>query len=148
MVLQRWDPFVEFGRMHTLFDRRRRGHGLSRPDGQRPASWAVPIDVVEEEDSIVIKASMPGIAPEDIDVTVEDDVVTVKGHIEDEREERNGSYLARERKVGRFYRSVRLPDAVEADKAKTSYEHGVVSITFPKQESRKPKRLEIKVGKN
>ena len=148
MVLQRWDPFVGFGRRHTLFDRRQRGQGLSRFDEQRPASWAVPVDMVEEEDSVVIKASMPGIAPEDIDVTVDDGVVTLKGKSEDEREERNGSYLARERKVGRFYRSVRLPDAVEADKATTDYENGVVSITFPKQESRKPKRLEIKVGKN
>ena len=144
MVLQLWDPLVGLRR----FDHGWRGHRLSLLDRGRAASWAVPIDVVEEDGGVVIKASMPGIAPEDIEVTVEGNVVTVKGQTESENEERNCSCLTRERKAGGFYRAVRLPDAVEADRAETSYEHGVVSITFPKQESRKPRRLEIKAGKN
>ena len=78
MVLQLWDPFVGFRR----FDHGWRGRGRSLFDMGRAASWAVPIDVVEEDGSIVIKASMPGIAPEDIEVTVEDNVVTVKGQTE------------------------------------------------------------------
>ena len=88
---------------------------------------------------------MPGVKPDDISVTVENDVLTVKGKTESEV--KDGSYLMRERRSGTFHRTLRLPDTVDVDNADTSYENGVVSITFPKVESKKAKRLELKVGK-
>ena len=80
--------------------------------------WAVPLDVVREGDNVVVRASMPGVKPDDVQVTIEDGMLTIKGDTGTEREERNGNYLVRERRSGRFHRALRLPDSVEADKAK------------------------------
>ena len=142
MVLQRWYPFREFRRMDEKMDRLWRGFGV----GQDVYSRTVPLDVVEEGDEIAVHASVPGVKPENIQVTVEDGVLTIKGEAHGDDEERDGNYLVRERRAGRFHRAIRLPDTVDADKADSRYEHGVVTITFPKVEAKKAKRLEIKTG--
>ncbi len=145
MVLQRLDPFNEFRQMHK---RLWRGIDIARVNGENGTSkWAVPLDVIQDGDSIVVRASMPGVKADDISVTVENEVLTIKGKSESEGEVKDGSYLMRERRSGTFHRALRLPDTIDVDKADTSYENGVVSITFPKVESKKAKRLELKVGK-
>ena len=145
MVLQRLDPFNEFRQMHK---RLWRGIDIARVNGENGTSkWAVPLDVIQDGDSIVVRASMPGVKADDISVTVENEVLTIDGKTESEGEGKDGSYLMRERRSGTFHRALRLPDTIDVDKADTSYENGVVSITFPKVESKKAKRLELKVGK-
>jgi len=125
-----------------------RGIDIARVNGENGTSkWAVPLDVIQDGDSIVVRASMPGVKADDISVTVENEVLTIKGKSESEGEVKDGSYLMRERRSGTFHRALRLPDTIDVDKADTSYENGVVSITFPKVESKKAKRLELKVGK-
>ena len=145
MVLQKWDPFVEMRNMQENMNRLWRGFG-SRDNDNGIESWAVPLDVVQEGDNIVVHASMPGIKPDDINVTVENDVLTIKGESKSETEQRNGNYLMRERRVGSFHRSLRLPDTVDSEHAETKYEHGVLTVTFPKLEAKKAKKLEIKSG--
>ena len=145
MVLQRWDPFNELRQAHNRLWRGVDIAGVAGANGT--SKWAVPLDGVQDGDTIVVRASMPGVKPDDISVTVENDVLTVKGKTESEGEVKDGSYLMRERRSGTFHRALRLPDTVDVDKADTSYENGVVSITFPKVESKKTKRLELKVGK-
>ena len=143
MVLQRWYPFNELRQAHS---RHWRAFDIARVSGENGTSkWAVPLDVIQDGDNIVVRASMPGIKPDDISITIENDVLTVKG--ESNGEVKDGSYLMKERRSGMFHRALRLPDTIDVDNADTSYENGVVSITFPKVESKKVKRLELKVGK-
>ena len=145
MVLQRWEPFREVRRMEDTIDRLWRGFGFRRVyEGVN--GWALPLDVVHEDDNIVVRASIPGVKPEEINVTIEEGLLTVEGGSEVEREQQDGSYLRRERRTGRFHRALRLPDTLDTDKAETRYENGVLTITFPKLESKKAKRLEVKVG--
>jgi HSP20 family protein len=112
----------------------------------RELGHAIPLDVVQEGDNIVVKASVPGVNPEDIDVSIENDVLTIKGQTKEEREHQGGNYLMREQRSGSFYRALRLPDTVDSDQAQPHYEHGVLSITFPRMESKKAKRLQITRG--
>src|ERR671919_538113 len=145
MVLRRWEPFRELRQMQENMDRLWRSFSPGG-DGQDVENWAVPLDVVQEGDNIVVKATVPGVSPEDIDVSIENDVLTIKGHTKEEREHQEGDYLMRERRAGSFYRALRLPDTVDSDKAQPHYEHGVLSITFPRMESKKAKRLQITRG--
>ena len=142
MVLERWDPFKELRRIEGAMNRRWRGFGVGGPI----VRWAVPLDVVQDDDSIVVHASLPGVKPEDIQVTIEDGVLTIGNEAKSEHKEGNGNYLLRERRSGRFQRTLRLPDTVDTEKAEPHYENGVVTITFPKVESKKAKRLEIKAS--
>jgi HSP20 family protein len=109
-------------------------------------NWAVPLDVVQQGDNIIIKASVPGVNPEDLDVSIENDVLIIKGQTKEEREHQEGNYLMRERRSGSFYRALRLPDTLDSDQAQSHYEHGVLSITFPKLKSKRARRLQISRG--
>lgn len=144
MVLQRWDPFTELRHMQETMNRLWRGFGYGGEDGTE--SWVVPLDVIQDGDNIVVKATIPGVKPEDIHVTIENDVLTIKGETKEEFEKREGNYLMRERRTGAFHRALRLPDTVDTNRAQTGYEHGVLTITFPKLEAKKAKQLTIKVS--
>ena len=104
------------------------------------------LDVVRKGDDIEVRASVPGVAPGDIQITVENDVLTINGQTESEKETAEGDFLMRERRSGSFHRALRLPDTVDVDKAETSYDNGVVTINFPKLESKKAKKLSLTVG--
>ena len=144
MVTKRWYPFAEIKRVDRAFNRLWDDRGRTIGYDDRP--WSIPIDVAKEGDDIVVRASVPGLKPEDISVTLEDGLLTIEGETKSESEVNESDYLLRERRVGRFRRSLRLPDAADADKAQPSYENGVLTIAVPKQEARKAKRLEIKTG--
>lgn len=142
-MLQRWDPFRDLRRIEENMDRFARGFRFS--NGSAPAGWAVPLDVVQDDDNMIVRASMPGMKPEDISVTIEDDVLSVSGETSEEHEEKKENYLMRERKIGKFRRSLRLPDTVDVDKAETTYENGVLTISFPKVEAKKAKKLTVSI---
>jgi HSP20 family protein len=146
MVLRRWEPFQELRQMQENMNRLWHSFSSGEGNGQEVESWAIPLDVVQQGDNIVVKATVPGVNPEDIDVSIENDVLSIKGHTKEEREHQEGNYLMRERRSGSFYRALRLPDTVDSDKAQPHYEHGVLSITFPRMESKKAKRLQITRG--
>ena len=143
MVLTRWDSFGEMRRLDEAFNRARRTTGEGAAEIRQ---WAVPLDVVAEDDKILVKATLPGIKAEDIDVTVEDDLLTIKAETKEEHEERGDKYLLRERRAGNFYRALRLPDTVDSEKVETTYANGVLTIAFLKTEAKKAKRLEVKVA--
>ncbi len=146
MVLRRWEPFRELRQMQENMDRMWRSFGQEGGEAGNVENWAIPLDVVQQGDNIIVKASVPGVNPEDIDVSIENDVLTIKGQTREEREHQEGNYLMRERRAGSFYRALRLPDTLDSDQAQCHYEHGVLSITFPRMESKKAKRLQITSG--
>ena len=100
----------------------------------------VPLDVFREGDDIVVRSSIPGAKAEDINVTIEDGLLSIEGNSEIKKER---DFLMQERKTGLFHRTLRLPDSVDFEKAESSYEDGVLTIKFPQLEAKKPKRLVI-----
>jgi HSP20 family protein len=147
MVLRRWEPFGELRRMQENMDRLWRGFYHNGEDNQEIERWAIPLDVMEEGDNIVIHASMPGVDPKEIEVSVENDVLTIKGQTKVERERKEGNYLMKERRTGSFHRSLRLPDTVDTEKAHPYYDNGVLTVTLPKVEAKKAKKLTVTTSK-
>src|SRR5918999_3410276 len=146
MVLRRWEPFRELRQRQENMDRLWRSFSPGGGETGNVENWAIPLDVVQQGDNFIVKASVPGVNSEDIDVSIENDVLTIRGQTKEERELQEGNYLMRERRSGSFYRALRLPDTVDSDQAQTHYENGVLSITFPRLESKRARRLQITSG--
>ena len=144
MTMQRFDPFAEMRRMDAAFNR------LWNTGGRAPevdsGRWDIPMDVLQEGDDLIVRASLPGVEPDDIQVTLEDGLLTIEGETSSESEEQRGDFLLRERRAGRFHRALRLPSSVDSEQAEPSYANGVLTITVPKQEAKKARRLAIKTG--
>ena len=104
----------------------------------------MPLDMTENEDNIMVKASIPGVKPEDLEVTVNGDVLTIKGEMKADEEKHDERYHLRERRWGSFARSISLPAPVKADAVDAEYDNGVLILTLPKTEEVKPKRITIK----
>ena len=149
MMLQRrnhFSPFSELRQMQANMDRMWRRFGTTGGDDQNGIeAWAAPLDVVAEGDDFVVRASMPGVAPENIQVSIEDGVLTVRGETASHFETTDGNYLMRERRSGSFHRSLRLPDTVDQDKAEPRYEHGVLTVSLPKAEAKRAKQFPVQV---
>ncbi len=146
MVLRRWEPFRELRQMQENMNQLWRSFSPGGGEAGDVETWAIPLDVVQQGDNIIVKASVPGVNPEDIDVSIENDVLIIRGQTKEEREHQEGNYLMRERRSGSFYRALRLPDTLDSDQAQPHYEHGVLSITFPRLESKRARRLQITSG--
>lgn len=146
MLLQRWDPFFDFRRRHYNTDRGWRGFPQT-VDGGESKRWSIPLDAVEEDDKLVVRASLPGIDPDEIKVTIEDGVLSIDGETKVDEERKEGNYLIRERRSGSFHRALRLPDTVDVDQAETNYDEGVLTVAFPKAESKRAKQLTVTSGK-
>ena len=115
-------------------------------DGVESKDWSIPLDIVRDGDSITVNASLPGLRPADIDVMIEDGVLTIKAETKSEEERKEGGYLVRERRSGSFHRALRLSELVDADKAELHHENGVLTITLPVAESKKAKHLKVGAG--
>lgn len=146
-AIERWEPFKEMMSLREAMNR------LVEDSFIRPGGWLAPFDgdalgiatdVIETKDAIIVKASVPGIKPDDIDVSVTGDVLTIKGETTSEEKIEQGSYLRQERRFGKFERSLTLPTLVTADKADAKFEHGVLTLTLPKAEQAKPKSIKVK----
>jgi HSP20 family protein len=111
-------------------------------NGGEVASLA--LDVAEKDDAYVVKASVPGINPEDVEITLTDNVLTIRGETKADNDIKQENYHLRERRFGAFMRSVTLPNAVDADKIEAVNENGVLTLTLPKAESVKPRKIEVK----
>lgn len=115
----------------------------ARGVGRRAGGWSITLDVVDEDDAIVVEASLPGINPDDISVSIENDILTIRG---DTGGQRGRSYLVRERRTGFFHRSLRLPDTLDVDKAQPRYDQGVLTIAFPKLATKQARQLTVTTG--
>lgn len=110
-------------------------------DGQ---GWGGPaLNVYEEGDQLTVEAQLPGQKPENLDINVEQGVLTISGQTTTEEERKGRTYLVREHRTGRFSRSLRLPATYDADACTANFEHGVLKLVFPKSEAAKPRRIPI-----
>ena len=147
MMMQRRNPFSDLRQMQDSMDWIWRRFGTSHhKESNGIEAWAAPLDVVADGDDFLVRASMPGVSPDRIQVFIEDDVLTIRGETASHFENTEGSYLMRERRSGSFHRSLRLPDTVDRDKAEPRFEHGVLTITLPKAEAKRAKQFEVKVA--
>ena len=143
-TLTRWEPFREMTAMRKAMDRLF-GDSFEFPQQwERENTWGLALDVAEKDDSYVVKASIPGVAPEDVEITLTDNVLTIKGETKADKEDKQENYHLRERHYGGFMRSISLPTTVDADKVEAINEHGVLTLTLPKSEAVKPKKITVK----
>jgi HSP20 family protein len=146
MVLQRFDPFRDLRQMEDTMNRLWRGIGTTHNYREGTEDWNILMDVIQKKEEIDVKASVPGVNPDDIDVTVEDGVLTIRAEKKTETETEDEKYLIRERATGSFYRALRLPDTVDAEKIESHYDNGILTIVMPKAEEKKKKQIQVKVS--
>lgn len=144
-ALTRWDPYRELATMRSMMDRLMDEDVFRLPRlWERQNEFGLALDVAEKSDAYIVKASVPGVAPEDVEITLSDNVLTIKGEMKEDKEIKEEAYHLRERRFGQFTRSVTLPMPVNADKIEAVNENGVLTLTLPKAESTKPKKIEVK----
>jgi HSP20 family protein len=141
--LVRWEPFREMMSLRDVMDRLV-DDAYIRPRNGLGAVAAPAIDMIENEDEIVVQATLPGIKPEEVNLTITGDVLTIRGETKSEQNEERDNYIIRERRFGSFSRSIPLPTTVVADKAKAEFENGILTLSLPKAEEVKPKTISIK----
>ena len=107
--------------------------------------WAPAVDVKETEDAYTVEADLPGLSKEEIDLQIEDNVVTLRGERNAESKEEKDGYHVYERRSGKFERSFKIPNGFDAAEVKAAYENGVLRVTLPKREETKPKQIEVKI---
>jgi HSP20 family protein len=143
-MLTRFDPFRDMlsmrRAMDRLFDR------ALEPSWSESPVWDLALDVVENKDEFLVKASLPGINPDDLEITFTDNVLTIKGETKEDKEVKEEQYHLRERRQGTFSRSISLPNRVKADAIEARYDAGVLTLKLPKVEEVKPKKIAINVS--
>jgi len=144
-MLTRWDPFRDMlsmrRAMDRLFDR------ALEPSWSETPAWDLALDVVENKDEFLVKASLPGINPDDLEITFTDNTLTIKGSTKSEVESKDARYHLRERRYGSFARSITLGSRIQGDAIQANYENGVLTLTLPKAEEVKAKRIQIHMPK-
>jgi HSP20 family protein len=150
MALIRWEPVAELGTIqnemnrlfNTFFDQ---SHSTGRgPAGAR--RWLPAMDLVETGDHYVLRADLPGLSNEDVNVQLEDNVLTISGERKPEHETQQEGYYRLERAFGGFSRSLTLPDGVNPDAVQAHFDRGVLEIRIPKPEQKKPRQVQITLG--
>ena len=145
--LTRWEPAREMLTLREAMDRLfndafTRPLSMMREGG---SAWSSPaIDMYQTDHEVVVKAALPGIQPEDVQINVNNDILTIRGETKHEDEQKDQSWHIRERGWGAFERSVTLPSGVVADRANADFENVILTITLPKSEKAKPKSISIK----
>jgi HSP20 family protein len=145
--LTRWNPFREMMTLRNEIDRLF-AESVEWPTQERGVAAGLALDLSEQEDAYIVEASTPGIAPEDLDIHITDNVLTIQGEFKQETDEEQKTWHLRERRYGRFSRSLRLPMQVNADEVTAEYNDGVLTLTVPKAEEALPKRITVKVGES
>jgi len=149
MAITRWDPFRDVlvfqNRMNSLFQDFNRNQNEGEA-ALTTAAFVPPVDVYEDEHKIVLKLEVPGMKESDLDIQLENNQLTVKGERKFEKEEKEENFHRIERRYGSFYRSFTIPNTVNPDSVKASYEAGVLSIQLDKRAEAKPKQIKVAVG--
>lgn len=159
MTLQRWNPISEMMSLRDAMDRLF-AESFVRPGAHlaRAGEMVMPLDMYEQGDSLVVKTSLPGVKPDDVEIQVHGDTLTITGEMRSDSEDQsqdqhNGqsqtrrdggrNWYVREHRAGRFMRSVSLPYPVETEQCQADFENGILTLTLPKAEEAKPKRIQV-----
>lgn len=146
MSIVRWEPFRDFMTLREAMDKLFEESFV----GRRPREWVaaaegtLAVDMYETEDAVVVMTAVPGVKPDDIDITISGNTLTISGETKQEEEVKEQNYVRRERRYGSFSRSVVLPESLKADEAEASFEDGVLTLTIPKAPEAKPKVIKVK----
>ena len=144
--LTRWDPMRDMMTLRNAMDQLFNSAFVGPDFVWQPETLGVAMDVVENPDAFIVKASLPGIKPDELEITYANNVLTIKGETKEEKETEDARYHLRERRYGSIARSISLPSNVKADQIQADYEQGVLTLTLPKAEEAKPKRIQVKTG--
>ena len=146
-TVTRWDPAAEVasmrGLMDRLFDQSFGRFPAFRNGGEEFGVTTLGLDVFETNDAFVIKAAVPGVDPKDVDISVDDDILTIRGEFQQRDEAKDDQYLRRELRYGAFQRALRLPPTVDAERADAQFEHGVLKLTLPKKQEARARTIKI-----
>ena len=148
-TLTRWEPWREMATLRCAFER-----FFDEPfEARLLLPWRLDefelaVDVAEDDNAYIVKATMPGVKPEDVEVTLQNNVLTLKGEAKADKEINEERYHLRERRYGAFMRSLTLPATVKADMIEAKHEDGVLTVRLPKTEEDKPKKIAVKTMTN
>ena len=145
MTMMRWDPFREMMSLRQAMDRLFED-SFVRPSRMWPELRVgdIPVDIYQTVNNVVIKASLPGIEPDEIDISITGDTVTIKGEHKEETQVKEDNYFRKEHRYGAFSRTLAIPVAVRSDKAEAVFDKGMLTLTLPKSEKEKPKQIKVK----
>jgi HSP20 family protein len=150
MALIRWEPARELATIQTEMNRLFNTFfepGQANGGGQAALrQWIPAMDLVETGEDFVLRADLPGLAENDVNIELEDNVLTISGERKAEHEERKEGYYRVERASGAFHRSLTLPEGIDPDRVRASFDKGVLEISIPKPEQRKPRKVTISAG--
>ena len=151
MTIVRWEPFRGLlslqERMNRLFEESARGLNRGQEEDWTMGAWAPPVDIFEQGNDVVLKAELPGVDPKDVDIRIENNVLTLKGERKLEDQIKQESYHRVERSYGSFTRAFTLPSTVDTGNVKANYKDGVLRITLPKREEAKPKQSQVQIAR-
>ena len=139
-----FDPLREMASLRSIMDQMFDNVLSRQTESLRGMDWMA-MDLYQTDNEVVVKASIPGINPEDLNISITNQVLTIRGEVKEEKEVEKATYHIRERRYGSFSRSVQLPAPVISDRAKAEYENGVLTLVLPKAEEVRPKTISVKV---
>jgi HSP20 family protein len=142
MSVSRWEPFKEMMTLRQAMDRLFEDSFVRPPHAWSEAGSYLPLDVYTTKDAVVIRAQVPGVKPDEVEITIEGNTVTIRGEAKPPKDE--GTYLLQEQHYGPFARSLEIAMPVQADKAEAAFENGMLTLTIPKAEEIKPKVIKVK----
>lgn len=147
-VLTRWEPFRELStlqeRMNRLFNDQ---FGKVDEENLSAAAFMPPVDIYEDENGLQLKLEVPGVEEKDIDIRIENNLLTVRGERKFEKEEKEQNFHRIERRYGSFFRSFQLPTTVNSEEVRAEYVNGVLKIDLAKRAEAKPKQIKVSTGK-
>jgi len=142
----RWDPFEEVGTLRRAVDRLFDDVLIGEQAGLPAAAWKPAVEMYETNDEVVVRAEMPNVDPSNVDVTVANDALTIKGTVRQEEEKKDRAYFRRELRYGYYVRTLPLPAEVTGADAKATYKDGVLEVKIPKSERAKPTSVKVQVA--
>jgi HSP20 family protein len=145
-VLTRWDPYRELSALQNRMSRLFEEQYGNREESLTAGAFVPPVDIYEDEHSVQLKLEVPGIDEKDLDVKVENNVLTITGERKFEKEEKEENFRRVERRYGSFIRTFTLPSTVSTEDIKADYEHGVLKVRLAKRAEAKPKSIKVNVG--
>ena len=145
-TLSRWEPFRGVSSLQEQINRVFSDVLDRQGEGSNLTAWAPAVDIYETEHELVVKADLPDVKPENLDIRVENNILTIRGERKFEKKVEENNYLRVERSYGSFARSFSLANTVNSEAIKADYQNGVLTLTIPKREEAKPKQIKVNVG--